>query len=392
MKIVWSKIVPVALAIFSMLFGAGNLIYPLIVGRDAGSLTWLGMIAFLLTSVFLPIAGLVAMILFDGDYASFFKRLGSIPGHFFIFCCMMIIGPVVVVPRIVTLSHTMIAPFIPITLLQTITPLSSFIFAISFLTITFFAAFRENKIVDVLGKYIGPTLFISLVIIIAKGIIFGETISTTDASAFTIFKINFIRGYETLDLLATIFFASIIITILKQTMYKDLTHKDLVKIGARAGFLGVSLLGLVYIGMSILGMYYGTGFESLNAGSLFREISFQILGSQGALLIGTAVLSACLSTSIAVNTVVAEYIQNIILKNNISFVIALLCTLAAAIPLSIFGLDAVLSLTAGPIVYIGYPTLIMLTFCNIAYKLFDFKHVKIPVLVTFIISIVSFYW
>ncbi len=392
MKISWYGIIPVALAIFSMLFGAGNLIYPLAVGRDAGPLTWIGMIAFLLTSVFLPVAGLVAMILFDGDYETFFKRLGEIPGHIFIFCCIMIIGPVVVIPRIVTLSHTMIAPFLPIAILQTITPLSSFLFALGFLSITFLAAFRENKIVDVLGKFIGPALLLSLITIITKGIISAETITTASADALTLFRTNFVRGYETLDLLATLFFTSIIITILKQTVYKQASHKDLVIIGARAGILGVSLLGIVYIGMSILGMYFGAGLEALNAGSLFREIAFRVLGSGGALLIATAVLTACLSTSIAVSAVTAEYIQHVILQNRVSFVTALLITLIGSIPLSVFGLSAVLALTAGPIVYIGYPALIMLTFCNIAYKLFDFKHVKIPVLVTFIVSAISFYW
>ena len=116
------------LAIFSMLFGAGNLIYPLYVGMVSGDLNTWGMCGFLLTAALLPILGFIAMLLFNGDYNSFFNRLGPLVGQILIFLSMLIIGPLIAIPRITTLSHTMIAPFIPFALLQTITPLSSFIF------------------------------------------------------------------------------------------------------------------------------------------------------------------------------------------------------------------------------------------------------------------------
>ena len=69
------QIISIGLAIFSMLFGAGNLIYPLQVGMECGDLTLYGITGFILTAVCLPIAGLVCMLLFDGNYKSFFYRL-----------------------------------------------------------------------------------------------------------------------------------------------------------------------------------------------------------------------------------------------------------------------------------------------------------------------------
>src|SRR5947207_444337 len=91
----------ISLAIFSMLFGAGNLIYPLAVGRDAGSLLFFGIAGFFMTTIFLPLAGLTSMILFDGNYKMFFGRLGHKTGEAIIFICMMIIGPVIVIPRVI---------------------------------------------------------------------------------------------------------------------------------------------------------------------------------------------------------------------------------------------------------------------------------------------------
>ena len=382
-------IVSTGLAIFSMLFGAGNLMYPLQVGMESGSLTMYGMLGFLCTAVLLPIAGLVGMLLFDGEIKSFFHRLGSAAGNILLLTSVLIIGPIIAIPRITTLSHTMMAPFLP-TILQTVTPFSSFLFACLFLGITFLATFRENSIVNILGRVISPLLLMSLMIIIATGFFKASFIVEAQYSALDSFKTNFIRGYETLDLLGAIFFGSIVLTILKHTVGSGLNPRTLATVGLKSGIIGVSLLGVVYAGMSMLGAYHGHGLEHSNAGELFRAVSFNVLGNYGALLIGTAVLMACLSTSIALSAVVAEYAQEVIFRKRISYVSSLIAVLLASMPLSIFGLSHVLKLTGGPIVYIGYPVIIALTFCNIAYKLWGFKPVKVPVFIAFTVALISY--
>ena len=136
-----SYIITVGLAIFSMFFGAGNLVFPLKVGLESGCHTGFGMAGFILTAVCLPLLGLIAMILFDGNYDAFFERLGKNIGKVILFMCMVVIGPLLAIPRIVTLSHTMIAPFIPIPFLQSTNPQSSFVFALLFLGVTFVATY-----------------------------------------------------------------------------------------------------------------------------------------------------------------------------------------------------------------------------------------------------------
>jgi LIVCS family branched-chain amino acid:cation transporter len=286
----------------------------------------------------------------------------------------------------------MIAPFIPWSLLQNINPLSSFVFCILFLGITFIATFRENKIVEILGNVISPVLLISLAIIIVKGLITPGQIAHVDIPPAEIFTTNLMRGYETLDLVAALFFASIVLHILKNTLGEQLAQKPhyLAWVGLKAGMIGTLLLGIVYIGMSFLGAYHGYGFENANAGELFREVSFRVLGNYGAAIIAIAVLMACLSTAIALAAVVAEYAQYTIFRNRVGFVPSLIFVLVACVPLSTVGLLQVLKLTGGPITYIGYPVLIAITFCNIAYKLFNFKPIKIPVAIVFIIALLSY--
>lgn len=388
-----SHLLSIGLAIFSMLFGAGNLVYPVMVGVTTGPNNFLGIMAFILTAVIVPLMGLIAMILFDGNYNAFFGRIGELPGKLLLGASLAVICPIIAIPRIVTLSHVMTAPFLP-GFLSDINLFSSFIFAILFLGITFLFTFRENKIVDILGYVISPLLLLSLAIIMIKGILTADAIVPSSLTTWEVIKQNLLRGYETLDLIGTIVFASFVVNVLKKTVGKTehLSLKKLSVIGLKAGLIGVSCLAFVYIGLSIIGMFHGHGLAHISEGELFRTISFRILGHSGSLIIATAVLMACFSTSIALSAVYGEYLQKTIFHNKISFVHGLILTLVASMPLSIFGLKQVLKLSAGPITFIGYPVIIALTLCNIGYKLFDFKYVKTPVALTFIISTIAYYF
>lgn len=391
-KLLKSTTFSTGLAIFSMLFGAGNLMYPLQVGMMSGDKIVWGIISFILTAVILPVMGFVGMILFNGDYHSFFYRLGKIAGSCMIFLCMLIIGPLLVIPRIVTLSHTMIAPFLSTTPLGDIDYTSSCVFALIFLSVTFLITYRENRIMSILGNIISPLLLLSLAIIITKGLLFHGEIMHNAESIFKVFKTNFMLGYETLDLLGALFLASIVLSMIKTNMDKTIADNPrlLALITLKASIIGVGLLSLVYIGMALLGMYYGYGLEHINAGELFRTISFRVLGTSGAIVIATAVLMACLSTAIALSAVVAEYLQKELLHNRIGYVTSLFFVLVASLPLSIAGLTAVLKLTGGFITYVGYPVLIVLTLVNILYKLFGFKPVKLPVALTFVLFTIAY--
>ncbi len=386
-----SHIVSTSLAIFSMLFGAGNLMYPIKVGMISGQHNLIGFLGFLITAVFLPLTGLVGMILFDGDYNAFFGRLGSRAGKIMIGLCMIILGPLIALPRIVSVAQVMIEPFLPFAILKGTDPFSLLVFSLIFLSLTFLCAFKENSIMDILGYVISPLLLISLTTIIIKGFIGATAPIVVAENPWNLFKLNLIRGYGTLDLLGTIFFASIVVNILKNKMPKSTPINVLALFGLKAGFIGVGLLGLVYFGQSFLGAYYGAGLEIFNDGQAFRTIVFTIVGSYGAAIVAIAVLMACFSTSIALSAVVGDYFQKSICNNKIGYVTALTVILSASVPLSIYGLDAVLALTGGPITYIGYPILISVTFCNIAYKLVGFKPIKMPVAFVGLVALISYY-
>lgn len=365
---------------------------PIKTGAMSGTNNVYGTLGFLITAVLIPLTGLIAMILFNGDYKSFFARLGNIPGKLMLAGCMIVIGPLIAIPRIVTVGHLMIAPFLP-GFLKEPSVITLLVFGIVFLSITFVATYKENKIVDILGLVISPLLILSLGILVLVGIITAGPALPASGSAFTVFKQNLIYGYGTLDLIGAIFFTSIVLGLLKDKVDSALANnmKKLAIVGLKAGAIGVSLLALVYMGQSFLGAHFGTGIEGMNEGEAFRAIIFQVIGSGGAIIVGSASLLACFSTSIAIGAVVAEYLQKDISGNRLSYPWALALTMIACLPLSVYGLGTILRLTGGPITYIGYPALIALTFCNIAYKLFNFKPVKLPVALTLIAATIAYF-
>lgn len=379
------NVITTGLAIFSMFFGAGNLMFPLMVGLQSGNLNAFGITGFILTGVLLPFAGLIAIILFQGDYAEFFYRLGKIPGALLICFWTSVAGPLIAMPRITTLSYTMIQPFVPF--------MPLFIFTLIFLTLTFLATYKESRIVDLLGDIISPLLLISLIIIIVKGIWAAPNAAFNTQSAFSVFWQSLVTGYQTLDILGGILFSSVVISILQKKFATPgkADFKRLAWLSFQSGSLGVSLLALIYIGLSYLGSRYGNGLGTINEGELFSAISFKILGPHGAAIIALAVILACYSTIIALSAVYAEFLQKQVFKDKIGYTYCLIISLGATLLVSNVGLSGILYYSR-PIINITYPSLITLTLCNIAYKTSNFTSVKLPVGLTLLISLGLYFW
>lgn len=375
-----STVVTAGLAIFSMFFGAGNLMFPVQAGLNSGDKFIWGIAGFLATAVFLPMLGLIAVVLFNGNYKKFFGRLGKIPGAFVIGFCMAVIGPFIAMSRVVTLSYIMLAPFLP--------AISLPLFSALFCGITFLATYKENKIIDLLGHIISPALLISLGIILIKGILHPTTLLPVAETNWNIFYEQAKLGYGHLDLLGGIFFASIVLNILKNNMSNndDYNPATLAWTSMKAGFFGCTLLGIVYTGMALLGAFYGAYTEASNGAELFSKISFKIMGTNGALVIATAVAMACFSTIIALATVLAEYVQVELTGNKFEYMPCLAGVLGLTGFISCYGLDSIMKFSM-PIIFTFYPVIIVITLINIAYKTWGFTPIKIPTAIALAASV-----
>lgn len=378
----------IGLAMFTMFFGAGNIIFPLAVGQLAQDKNSWAVIGLGLTAVLIPLAGLLAMMLFEGNYREFFKRIGKVPGFIMVALILAIIGPLGALPRCITISHSTMAQFG----LDNIWGMNLITFSLISCAVVFLFTFRPNKILSLLGYVMTPVLILSLCIIIVKGIFSMSSSGTTTLTGWESFSAGLMGGYNTMDLLATFFFSGVVLTCLRkendQTPLRD--NKRLFMTAVLSCVIAAAALMLFYVGFSYLAAGYSTELVGVASHEILGKLALNLLGPYAGLVVGVAIFFACVTTEIALAAVFAQFLQKTLLKERVSYTTALIITLFIAFFVSTLRFEGISAFLV-PILQICYPALIVLTVLNILHKLYNFKPVKILFYGTFLVSSVLYF-
>ena len=381
-----SGVIVAGLALFSMFFGAGDLIWPLILGGETGDKNFYSLLGLLITGVGLPLLGLIAIVLFQGDYRAFFGQTGKRTGIVLVFVIQAILGPFGSIPRLITLSYATLKPYMP-------EMVSLAIFSILACALIFLFTIKRHRVIDILGIILTPLLLIALGAILFLGFKDHPAphfVDVTDGKAF--FR-GLTVGYNTLDLIASFIFASLVLSYFKP----DATAKDQVaarrevfKKMIKSCFFAALLLGGMYVGLTYVSSYYT---QHLPSGHLPEErlghISLHLLGPQGALLSCIAVALSCLTTAIPISLLSADYIHKDLMNKRGKHTTAIIVALglsAAVANLGFMGIASMLS----PILQIICPGLIILAVLSILHKLYEMRIRRSPVYVAFAISLAAF--
>lgn len=366
-------IITTGLAMFSMFFGAGNIVFPLMVGQFAGNMAWWSIAGLMVTAVGVPFLGLLAMTFFNGDHHLFFKRIGTLPGYLVTLLIMIVIGPVNAIPRCISLSHGTISMYLP--------GMSALTFSILACVIIYLATFKKSWVVDLLGDVLSPLLVISLAVIIVKGLLIHPTAPVVDTSAARMLFFGLYQGYNTMDLLGTFFFSGVIIGGLKHLFPKEKSMNVLAGYALQASIIGATLLGAVYMGFGIVASYYGDMIADLSPEVLLGTIAQTVLGSAGGLFVSMAVALACLTTAITLVVVFAEFLQEQKLFNRMGYQYCLLMTLIASCVFANLGFSSIVGMMV-PVLKVIYPALIVLCAVNLLHKWKGMHSVKVPFYLT----------
>lgn len=350
------------LAMFSMFFGAGNVVFPLALGQMAQDKNFFAILGMLITAVGVPFAGLLAMTLYDGDYKRFFGRIGKTPGFLVTAIIMGLIGPFGAMPRCIALSYSTSKIFLgnmPLPIFSLIACLLIWVFT-----------FRRTSIINTLGYILTPFLLGSLGIIIICGLIGSPAAPITNYDNFEIFVKGLNDGYQTMDLLGAFFFSSVVITSLKKNIPSTTNNysKQLAASTLKATTIGAGLLALVYIGFSYVASFHGSVLKDISSDELISVIAMHVIGPHAAIIACMAVSLACLTTAIALTVVFAEFVQKEISLNKISYAQALIGTLFVTFFVSTLNFTGIAAFLF-PILQVCYPGLIILCIVNIVYKL-----------------------
>lgn len=380
-----SGVITAGLALFSMFFGAGDLIWPLILGGSAGDRNFYAMAGLLITGVSLPLLGLISMMLFEGNYRAFFGRIGKLPAVGLIFIIQLILGPIGSIPRLFTLSYATLKPyfFADLTL-----PIFSLLASLLVLAFTI----KPQRIVHILGLFLTPILLLSLSAILILGFWSHPDPIAVELTPLNGFTEGLKVGYNTLDLIASFIFAPLVLAHFTgdhAALASPQGRREIFKKMVKASLLAAGLLSAMYIGLTYVASFYT---PILDSNHLPEErlsvISRHLLGTKGALISCLAVAMACLTTAIPLVSICANYIREDLCRGRGGQLLPLVVTLAISGMIANLGFMGIAALLA-PILQILCPGLIVLSVLNICHKLYETRVPKIPVFATFALSTLS---
>lgn len=368
---IWST----GLAMFSMFFGAGNIVFPLALGQFTQDKNLFGVSGLIITAVLVPLLGLLAMLLYNGDYVAFFRRIGRIPGFLVAIMILALIGPFGGIPRCITISFSTLGACG----LKGLPGLNLMTFSIASCLVIFLFTFRPNKILSLLGYVLTPILLFSLAVIVVKGFIQMPYPSPSTYSGWETFSRGLLDGYNTMDLLAAFFFSSVVLLCLRKGhMAKDVPFADnrrLLTIAFYGSVIAAFLLAAVYLSFSFLAAGFSADLVSVPNHQMLGALAYRLLGPYAGMIASVAVSFACLTTEIALTAVFAEFLHETLFKEKFSYQVSLLLTLGLSFLVSTLQFEGISSFLV-PILQIFYPALIVLCILNVLHKLYGFQPVK----------------
>lgn len=304
--------IAIGLMLFALFFGAGNLIFPASLGQQAGVNVWWAVLGFIVTGVGLPLLGVMAMG-YSGakDLQALAGRVHPLYGFLFTVLLYLTIGPAFAIPRTGTVSYEIaVRPF----LAGGGSDMSQTIFLVVFFVISLWLSINPAKLVDRIGKVLTPLLLISICALIVKSLVtpMGSYMNPTEsyATAGVAVVQGILDGYNTMDALASLVFAILVIDFVKLSGAK--TKEEVTSATFKAGIIAVACLGFVYIFVANLGATSVQQLGILETGApVLAESAKYLFGSIGALILAVIVLLACLTTSIGLITSCAKYFQRV---------------------------------------------------------------------------------
>ena len=357
----------IGMMLFALFFGAGNLIFPAALGQQAGSNVGWALLGFVLTGVGLPLLGVAAMGYSScKDVEELASRVHPIYGLLYTISLYLSIGPMFATPRTGTVAYEIaIKPFTE-GLSMNMEP----IFLALFFGVSLWLSISPQKLVNRIGNILTPALLLVILLLIVKSFITplgGYAVpQPTYGDASKAVLQGFLDGYNTMDALASVVFAILVIDFVRLSgaTSRAVVTKTVMEVGA----IAVALLGIVYVFIANIGATSVERFGLFDTGAPVLSVSANYLfGDFGQIILAIIVLLACLSTSIGLITSCGTYFHKLTPK--ISYKLYVVIFSVAAFGLSMFGLKTIIS-AAIPVLMLLYPLTIVIILLALFHNVF----------------------
>ena len=240
------------LSLFALFFGAGNLIFPPVMGLEGGTDWIIGYLAYFFADIGLALLGFYAMLKTNGEIDGVTGVIGKVPSVILNCAVILCVGPFLAIPRTAATSFEMGAAALDLGLAAD--SVTRAVFSVVFFMIVFFAVSHPGRVVDGIGKYLTPLLVVALAVLIAAGIA-SPAAQAVPPRVDNLFQEGMVNGFQTMDMIGALVFSLVVVFSIRQkaedagVSYTRLAHL--------AGAIAALLLFLTYGGLAYLGATTG---------------------------------------------------------------------------------------------------------------------------------------
>lgn len=359
----FSVLIATSFMLFSMFFGAGNLIFPPMLGASAGNQFPSAILGFLIGGVVLPIMAVIAIAVSGSDVSDMSRRAGRFFGVFFPVLVYLSIGALYGLPRMGSVAYT--TAFVPISGIDSFP--ATVAFNAVFFSVATALAWSSHRILDSVGKILTPLLLLFLATLIARTLSVLEPHAGAPSKDFSSSPVisGLLQGYLTMDSIAALAFGIIVVHTLRRTGH--VPEKQIVPQTSIAALIAGLLLTVVYIGLGTIGRYIPNPTSYSNGAVLLTDAASLTMGEIGRMIFGLTVLAACLTTAVGLLAACSGFFHRLIPA--IPYRAWLLTFAVITFMFAIMGLTVLLEI-AGPLIGFLYPIGITLIIVSLIAPLF----------------------
>ena len=291
--------------LFSMFFGAGNLIFPPYLGAQAGTSAWTAFIGFAMSAVGLPVLGVIAVTV-SGGLNALASRVHPKFAFVYIAVLYLAIGPCLAIPRTASTSFSMAGPpFLPESVPEAPVQL---LYTIVFFLAASLVAMHPEKLTEYLGKRLTPVLLTLIAALFLAALVNPAGLAAAPAEAYASAAPveGFLYGYQTMDTLAALNFGMIVALNLQALGVRE--EKAVTGETVFAGWIAGALLLAVYAMLTFVGQLSGTAFPGTADGTeVLMRTAEHLFGKAGALILALIFVIACFNTCVGLLSCCGKY-------------------------------------------------------------------------------------
>jgi len=299
----FKEILALGFMTFALFVGAGNIIFPPIVGLQSGEYVWLAAIGFLLTAVGLPMVTIIALARVGGSIDALSMPIGRVTGLLLATICYLSVGPLFATPRTATVSFEVgIAPLVGNS------SLALLIYSLIYFSLVIGISLYPRRLLDTIGHVLAPLKIISFSILGVSALFWpaGSPIPAIEAYQQTPFSTGFVNGYLTMDTLGALVFGVVIVNAARSRGVVSVSL--LTRYTIWAGVIAGVGLVLFYLSLFKLGLNSGVLIPGTqNGASILHAYVQYTFGGIGSIFLAILIFIACMVTAVGLICACAEF-------------------------------------------------------------------------------------